>query len=124
MRKLLIVAVASLIPALTFAQTVPVEADRLLATGKLWVTVKYFHPYLAYRDIDWDKALVDALPKVRSAATPAEYTAAIQSMLDALKDPATHVGTSAATSEPNASAQRVWIHNGLLHSAFLIKAGW
>jgi C-terminal processing protease CtpA/Prc len=123
LRKLLIAAVASLIPALTFAQTLPVEADRLLATGKLWVTVKYFHPYLAYRDIDWDKALVDALPKVRSASTPAEYDAAIQSMLEGLKDPATHIGASTAAPEPNASAQRVWIHNGLVHSAFLVKAG-
>lgn len=95
----------------------------MLATGKLWVTIKYFHPYLAYRDIDWDKALVDALPKVRSASTPAEYTAAIESMLEVLKDPATHVGASTAAPEPNASAQRVWIHNGLLHPAFLIKAG-
>ena len=123
MHKLLIAAVTSLIPALTFAQTLPVESDRLLATGKLWVTVKYFHPYLAYRDIDWDKALVDALPKVRSASTPAEYTAAIESMLAVLKDPATRVGAAAAEPEPKTSAQRVWIHNGLLHPAFLIKAG-
>jgi C-terminal processing protease CtpA/Prc len=95
----------------------------LLATGKLWITVKYFHPYLAYRDIDWDKALVDALPKVRSAATPAEYATAVNSMLEALKDPATHVGPAAAIPDPSTSAQRVWIHNGLDHSAFLIKAG-
>jgi len=122
LHKLLIVAVAFLIPGLISAQNLPGEQDRLLATGKLWVTVKYFHPYLAYRDIDWDKALVDALPKVRSAATPAEYHAAIQSMLEVLKDPATHVGLSTAAPELNASAQRVWIHNGLDHSAFLIKA--
>ena len=93
MAKLLIAAaVASLIPGLTFAQNVPAEADRLLATGKLWVTVKYFHPYLAYRDIDWDKALAEALPRIRSAATAAEYAAAVQSMLEALKDPYTRVG--------------------------------
>jgi C-terminal processing protease CtpA/Prc len=124
LRKLLIAAaVASLVPSLTFAQTPPAEADRLVATGKLWTTVKYFHPYLAYRDIDWDKALVDALPRIRSAATPAEYAAAVQSMLDALKDPTTHTGAATVRSEPNVSAQRVWIHNGLLHPAFLIRAG-
>ena len=43
------------------AQETPVEAarlDRLVALAKLWAAVKYFHPYLAYRDdIDWDKAL-------------------------------------------------------------------
>jgi C-terminal processing protease CtpA/Prc len=123
LRKLLITAVASLVPALTFGQNLSGEQDRLLATGKLWVTVKYFHPYLGYRDIDWDKALVDALPKIRSAATPVEYTAAVQSMLDALKDPTTHVGAAATTPDPSTSAQRVWIHNGLAHTAFLIKAG-
>lgn len=123
MRKLLIAALAFLIPGLTFAQALPGEQDRLLATGKLWVTVKYFHPYLAYRDIDWDKALVDALPKVRSASTSVEYAAAVQSMLEALKDPATHAGPAASSPETGASAQRVWIHNGLIHSAFLIKAG-
>ncbi len=123
MRKLLIAAVAFLIPSLISAQNLLSEQDRLLATGKLWITIKYFHPYLAYRDIDWDKALVDALPKVRAATTPAEYDAAIQSMLEALKDPATHVGATTAAPEQNASAQRMWIHNGLVHSAFVIKAG-
>jgi C-terminal processing protease CtpA/Prc len=122
--KLLIAAaVASLLPQLTFAQNLPSQDSRLLATGKLWTTVKYFHPYLAYRDIDWDKALVDALPKIRSAATPAEYAAAIQSMLKALKDPATHTGPPAASAEPGASAQRTWIHRGLPNPAFLIRSG-
>ena len=124
MAKLLIAAaVASLIPGLTFAQNVPAETDRLLATGKLWVTIKYFHPYLAYRDIDWDKALAEALPRIRSATTTAEYAAAVQSMLEALKDPSTHVGMATASAENHTSAQRVWIHNGLLHPAFLIRTG-
>ena len=43
------------------AQTLPSETDRLVSTGKLWFTVKYFHPALAYRDLDWDQALVDAV---------------------------------------------------------------
>ena len=124
MAKLLIAAaVASLLPQLTFAQNLPPENSRLLATGKLWTTVKYFHPYLAYSDIDWDRALVDALPKIRSATTQAEYAAAIQSMLEALKDPATHTGSAAANAQPGASAQRVWIHNGLPNPAFLIRSG-
>ncbi len=81
---------ALLLSPLLLAQPQPAETERLLATGKLWVTVKYFHPYLAYRRIDWDQALVDALPKIRSAGNAAEYRAAIQSMLDALHDPATY----------------------------------
>src|SRR5205823_2655683 len=83
--------VAILTGQIAFCQQAPSETDRLVATGKLWITVKYFHPYLAYRDIDWDKALVDALPKIRAARGHADYASAIQSMLDSLHDPSTYV---------------------------------
>jgi hypothetical protein len=66
--------------------------DRLVGLAKLWAAVKYFHPYLAYRDdIDWDAALITAIPKVDAARTPVEYGAAIEVMLQALGDPVTHV---------------------------------
>jgi C-terminal processing protease CtpA/Prc len=142
LQKLSIAALAVLVSQLSFGQnppnqSLPGETDRLLAIGKLWVTVKYFHPYLAYRDIDWDKALVDALPKIRTAGMQAEYAAAVQSMLDALRDPVTHASLEradhAATAEANASAQRIWVHNGLApsvetsggeyYSAFYLKPG-
>src|SRR5579875_854897 len=101
--------------------------ERLLATGKLWITIKYFHPYLAYRDIDWDKALIDALPAVREAKSSSEYAAALNKLLAPLNDPE----TMAAQGEPGApqeaaGPQRIWIHNGLprpnsdFYSAFVI----
>jgi hypothetical protein len=66
--------------------------ERLVSLGKLWGAVKYFHPYLAYRDdIDWDAALVSAIPQVNAANNAGEYAAAVQSMLRALGDPATRV---------------------------------
>ena len=88
------------------AETAPTPAphiERITQVGKLWGVVKYLHPYLAYRDIDWDKALVDALPRVRDAKTSEEYAAAVQSMLDALGDPATRVlpqETATAPTDP------------------------
>ncbi|MBC5800717.1 MAG: hypothetical protein GIW94_12230 [Candidatus Eremiobacteraeota bacterium] len=66
-------------------------AARLLALARLWGDIKYFHPYLAYRNIDWDGALSTAIPKVEGATTSADYAAAVESMLDALHDPATRV---------------------------------
>lgn len=65
--------------------------DRLVGLCKAWSAVKYFHPYLAYRDIDWDAALVEAIPDVSAAQDPGEYAAAVQKMLDALGDPVTRV---------------------------------
>ena len=93
------------------AQQTPSESiriDRLVALAKLWAAVKYFHPYLAYRDnIDWDGALVKAIPKVNAARNSAEYSAAVEDMLNVLGDPVTCVldvpeptsTSSAASSE-------------------------
>ena len=66
--------------------------ERLVGLCKLWGAIKYFHPYLAYRDdIDWDAALVAAIPKVNAANDASDYAAAVQGMLKALGDPVTQV---------------------------------
>jgi hypothetical protein len=66
--------------------------ERLTRVAKLWGKVRYLHPYLAYReDLDWDAALVAALPKIRAAGTTEEYRAAVSGLLSALGDPATRV---------------------------------
>jgi hypothetical protein len=68
------------------------RVERLVGLCKLWGAIKYFHPYLAYRDdIDWDAALVAAIPKASAANSASEYAAAVQSMLAALGDPVTRV---------------------------------
>src|SRR5262245_8163262 len=62
---------------------------RLVGLAKVGGTVKYFHPYLAYREIDWDKALVEAIPRVNAAKTRLDYQAAVNQMLAALDDKST-----------------------------------
>src|SRR5262245_26325147 len=81
------------VPAPTRAAAPPdrERTQRLAAVGKLWGTVRTLHPYLAYKDIDWDAALVKALPKVMAARTVDEYASAVDGMLGALGDPATCV---------------------------------
>jgi C-terminal processing protease CtpA/Prc len=63
--------------------------SRLVGLAKVWGTVKYFHPYLAYREIDWDKALIETIPKVNAAKTPQDYQAALNQMLAVLNDKST-----------------------------------
>jgi C-terminal processing protease CtpA/Prc len=65
--------------------------ERLAALGRLWGAIKYFHPYLAYKNIDWDGALVRAIPQIRAARTPNEYHQAISGLLQVLNDPATTI---------------------------------
>jgi len=109
--------------AVAHEQTLPSEADRLVSTARLWITVKYFSPALASRNLDWDQALVDALPKIRSAQTAADYQAAVHSMMGNLEAP--------ESRSDSANGVRIWIHHGLppetgaasnhFYSAFLYK---
>jgi len=107
-----LIAASLLFGSLAAAQSSnPSENDRLIQTAKLWITVKYFHPYLAYRNIDWDKALIDALPKIRAAQNKQDYAAALQSMLQALEDPATRV-LDGDREIQESGGQRMWMHHG------------
>ena len=59
------------------------RVERIAALGKLWAAAKYFHPFLAYRDTDWDRALVAALPRAAVAKNSTEYAAAVQKVVEA-----------------------------------------
>lgn len=85
--------------------------ERLTQVARLWGTVRYLHPYLAYKDIDWDAALVAALPRIREASTTDAYRAAVQQMLAALEDPVTQVETKGTrASAPPARATTTGLH--------------
>jgi C-terminal processing protease CtpA/Prc len=71
--------------------TYPERIERLARVVRLWGTVRFHHPYLAYKDIDWDEALVAAAPRVLTAKSRQEYAAAVRTLLDAMGDPVTHL---------------------------------
>lgn len=77
--------------------------ERLVGLAKVWGAVKFFHPYMAYRPIDWDKALIDEIPKVNAAKNPQEYAAAVNAMLAALNDKNTRAEIP-STAKPNSAA--------------------
>jgi hypothetical protein len=80
-------------------------------------TVKYFHPYLAYREIDWDKALIDTIPKVSAAKTSQDYQSALNQMLAVLNDNSTRaelVSNTKPAPAPKVSTKPVRLENGNL----------
>lgn len=88
-------------------QAAPQAADRarierLAGLAKVWGAVKFFHPFLAYQEIDWDKALVEVIPKINAAKTPQEYQAAINSLLAVLNDKNTRadIESQSQTAKP------------------------
>jgi len=103
-------ALAGLVLFLLASAAFAVEPnDRLAHVGRLWGTVRYLHPWLAYKDVDWDAALVAAIPRVRAAKTTEEYRGAVEGMLGALGDPLTHVVDPPPPPSPPAAepAQKV-----------------
>lgn len=69
----------------------PGRMARLDGLIRLWGAVRFFHPYLAYKPIDWDAALLAAIPQAERAGTRETYAAAVSAMLAALADPETRV---------------------------------
>src|SRR3989442_1061679 len=76
------------------------EADRLAALCRVWATTKYLDRAVALGDVDWDAALIRAIPKFREASTDEELARAIGSMLPELHDPATGVIESSKEPKP------------------------
>lgn len=121
-RLTLVILVLSIFCRSTQAQTSSTEdarIARLVGLAKVWGTVKYFHPYLAYRDIDWDKALIDTIPKVNAAKTRQDYQAALNQMLAVLNDKSTRADIETETkptpaTAPAATAKLVRTENGVL----------
>ena len=91
---------------------------RLAGLAKVWGTVKYFHPFLAYRDIYWDKALIETIPKVNAARTAQDYEAALNQMLAVLNDKSTRAEidteTKPAGPAPSTTAKPVRLESGVL----------
>ena len=116
-RKLLCCLIVLLIAAIPAAAQAPnadaekIRIERLAALGRLWGVVNYFHPYLAYKEIDWDAALIAAIPKVSAAKSTEDYRAAIDGLLARLGDPATYTDVDtapvAATPSPAQKPSRV-----------------
>src|SRR5215468_457246 len=99
---LAIAAVLASLPA--GAEPLPDATERVIGLGRVWAKAKFFHPYLAYKDIDWDAALVAAIPKAEAATTTDEYRAAVDAMLKTLGDPVTRV-MDPPTPRPAAAAK-------------------
>ncbi|MGH7512040.1 MAG: S41 family peptidase [Gemmatimonadales bacterium] len=87
------------------------RVERLASLGRLWVAIRTFHPWLAYRPIDWDAALVAAVSRVSAAGDRAAYAVAVGEMLATLGDPVTRlepVGPSEPAQSDGEPDPRSW----------------
>jgi hypothetical protein len=90
--------VGALVLAVAPAQS---PAERLAGLARAWGQVKYVHPAMATSGIDWDAALLRAIPAVEKARTTREYREAIDALLNELDDPATSVVDDEPSTPPD-----------------------
>jgi C-terminal processing protease CtpA/Prc len=88
------------LPGLARAQEVPdsIRVRRLATLGRLYTTVRFFHPYLGYLGIQWDAATATAAAAVQVADSREHYRDAVARLLDILHDPRTRVREVAAAA--------------------------
>jgi C-terminal processing protease CtpA/Prc len=72
--------------------------DRLVHLARLWGTVRYFHPYVAYRDLDLDGALTAAID--RTYASDEDFAGTVRAFLGTLHDPVTRLADPPAKPSP------------------------
>ncbi len=84
------------------------QTERLATLGKVWFNVKYLHPYLAYKNIDWDDALIRAIPEATSARTSDEFAAAVETLLSPLSDDMTRVVLRSPERRQGTVAERMF----------------
>ena len=66
--------------------------DRLVATSKLWATIKYFHPGVDESDPGWwDEQFLRVVPLIEAATSRDQYAAALREMIAPLRDSVTRI---------------------------------
>lgn len=77
----------------------PGDSSYLESLCKVWGKIKFTHPYVYLKNIDWDAALIDTLPLVRAAESKEDFEKAINHLLSYLDDPVTKIVREPAKSE-------------------------
>lgn len=98
------------------------QTERLFHYSKVYGTVRYFHPYMAYRSINWDEAWAAQAPAVAAAKTDEEYAGILEKLLTVLDDPATKVIHTTEQAAPPSENPQPFHLQWLEDSTLVIKA--
>ena len=67
------------------------QINRLADAGKVYGYIKYFHPFLQYKEINWDSAFAANVEGIIDARNKEEYAAVMQRLFSTLDDNLTTV---------------------------------
>jgi C-terminal processing protease CtpA/Prc len=67
-----------------FSNSKITETEKLAATCKVWGFLKYYHPKVASREVNWDNELLEKLSKIEAAQTKEEFSLILENWIDEL----------------------------------------
>ena len=86
---------------------------RLTRLARVWGDIRFKHPFIFDRSIDWDGALVNAIPKVSAALDEDAEAVAVGTMLAVLHDPLTRVEDERHTPYAEAPKTAAYTERGV-----------
>src|ERR1044072_2695661 len=78
----------------------PDPGFQILALYRFWNIIEYWFPYRDVVPEDWDKVLIDSLPKVALAKTPEAYKLAMMEVIARVHDTHANLWSSLAVGPP------------------------
>ena len=118
MKKLLLLLL-TVVPLFAIAQQPDGrQINYLYEAGRLWGNIRYFHPALQYKQINWDSSFISAVPGIMAASNHEQFATALNKMLAVLNDPATRVQLKntvpVVSGITNTEKGRAYMENGIL----------
>src|SRR6185369_12922602 len=83
----------------------PDPGFQILALYRFWNIIEYWFPYRDVVPENWDKVLIDSLPKVALAKTPEAYQLAMMEVIARVHDTHANLWSSIAVRPPTATCQ-------------------
>lgn len=96
------------------------HAEQFYQVCRVWGSVRYLHPFLAHKRVDWERAWVQAMPRLEHVLSDDEFESTLKSMLGHLGDSSTflrRIADSATMSNSVADRPReswLWYRSGVL----------
>lgn len=80
-RKVLLLFASLVFTTIGFAGDPQFETEKFDSFIRIWGIMKYYHPYVAKKKIDWDDSFTTYYSRIKSSGTVEEYNNELKSML-------------------------------------------
>ncbi len=96
------------------------ETQKLATLCKVWGLLKCYHPGVASGKLDWDKELINQIPKIKSSTTKAEFNSIINDLVS-LADNTKRIKKKKSKTEIKYEVDFCWIQDTTIISNTISK---